>query len=443
MASSLSAQTRRSGSSKSSRQRTTRTTTTSTRRTTTTTQQRVQNLQQQRTQVQRGINQSRQQLSQAQHAAERNSQSLDFIETQLQNRLAYIDLLQTDMDSLDLLIADAEANIQRLDSILNVKQQRYKHSLRHARATTASRNPVLYMMASDGFDQMYRRMRHTREYAAYQRTTGYQLLEQQNQLRAEQNRLLQVKQEKSLVLQEVIGQRQQLARLQNTQRRAAQQLAAQQQDLQKRISQQQKQLAQLNQSIDAAIAEMERERQRQAEEAARRAAAARKRNNSSGNRASGSSGTPAQAPATGQWLTAKDRQLNGSLEQNKGRLPVPITGSYRIYRRHGMNQVAQGVMLENRGIDYMGRQGAQARAVFDGEVSRVIQIGNTKHVLVRHGSYISVYSNLSTVAVHKGQQVTARQTIGTIAANDEGLYILQFQLRKETAKLNPEQWIAR
>lgn len=411
------------------------------------TQQRVQNLQQQRTQIQKGLTQSKQQLNQTQHAAERNSQSLEFIHTQLQNRLAYISILEADMDSLDRLITSIERNIEQIDSQLHVRKQRYKHSLRHAHASAGNRSPILYIMSGDDFEQIYRRMRHNREYASYQRTQGYQLLEEQNQLRAEQNHLLQVKQEKSLVLKEMIGQRQQLAQQQTSQQRTAQQLKQQQQDIQNRIKQQQQQLAQLNKSIDQAIAEMEAERRRQAEEAARRAAAARNSNkgnkgNKGNNSSKGNKGGVA-APAPSQWLTAKDRELNGNLEQNRGRLPVPITGTYRIYRRHGMNQVTPGVTWENRGIDYMGRSGAQARSVFDGEVSRVIKIGSTMHVLVRHGSYISVYSNLATVAVKKGQQIKARQTIGSVAANDEGLFILQFQLRKETTKLNPEQWIAK
>ncbi|MBO4905441.1 MAG: peptidoglycan DD-metalloendopeptidase family protein [Bacteroidaceae bacterium] len=403
-----------------------------------TTQQRVNDLQQRRTRVQRDINQSRQQLGETQHAAVRNEQSLQFIETQLQNRLEYIDMIQYDIDSLDNIITQMDAEIQSLDSSLQVRRQQYKHSLRHAQATTSSRSPLIYMMASESFDQMYRRLRHTREYAAYQRTRGYQILSEQNLLRVKRNHLLAAKQEKSLALQEIITQRQQLAKQQTEQKHAAQQLQQQQQDIQQRITRQQAELAQLNRSIDEAIEEMERERRRQAEEAARRQAQANAQRNGN-NR----SGTQPSQPSQTQWLTAKDRELNGSLEQNKGRLPVPITGSYRIYRHHGINQVSQGVTLENRGVDYMGRAGAQARAIFDGEVSRVIQIGNTKHVLVRHGSYISVYSNLSSVSVRMGQEVKARQAIGAVAANEDGFYILQFQLRKETAKLNPEQWIAR
>ena len=91
----------------------------------------------------------------------------------------------------------------------------------------------------------------------------------------------------------------------------------------------------------------------------------------------------------------------------------------------------------------MGQSGARARAIFDGEVSAVFQLGNMKNVLVRHGSYISVYCNLSSTIVQRGQKVKARDILGTVADDGQGNYVLHFQLRKETAKLNPEAWIGR
>jgi septal ring factor EnvC (AmiA/AmiB activator) len=81
--------------------------------------------------------------------------------------------------------------------------------------------------------------------------------------------------------------------------------------------------------------------------------------------------------------------------------------------------------------------------VFDGQVTAVFQFGGTQNVLIRHGSYISVYCNLSSVTVRKGETVSARDIVGTVANDGQGNYVLHFQLRKETAKLNPEHWIGR
>lgn len=136
-----------------------------------------------------------------------------------------------------------------------------------------------------------------------------------------------------------------------------------------------------------------------------------------------------------------DRMLSGGFEANKGRLPMPVTGSYRVVSHFGQYNVEglKGVRLDNKGINIMGSPGCQARSIYDGEVSAVFGYSGTMVVMVRHGSYISVYCNLQSVSVTKGQKVSTRQTLGTVGQEN----ILQFQLRKETAKLNPEVWLGR
>lgn len=140
-------------------------------------------------------------------------------------------------------------------------------------------------------------------------------------------------------------------------------------------------------------------------------------------------------------LSSVDRMVNGGFEANKGRLPMPITGSYKIVSHFGQYNVQglSGVTLDNKGINIMGSPGCAARSIYDGEVSAVFGYGGLWNVLVRHGAYISVYCNLKSVSVHKGQRVSARQALGAVGTDN----ILQFQLRKETAKLNPEAWLGR
>lgn len=140
-------------------------------------------------------------------------------------------------------------------------------------------------------------------------------------------------------------------------------------------------------------------------------------------------------------LNTEERKLNGSFERNKGRLPMPITGSYKIVSHFGQYAVdgLKNVKLDNKGINILGNSGASARSIFDGEVSAVFGFGGTMVVMVRHGKYISVYCNLKSVCVRRGQRVSTRQALGTIGADN----ILQFQLRRETVKLNPETWLGR
>jgi len=141
------------------------------------------------------------------------------------------------------------------------------------------------------------------------------------------------------------------------------------------------------------------------------------------------------------FVSSEDQRISGSFESNRGRLPMPITGPYRIVSHFGQYNVEglKGVTLDNKGINIKGQAGAHARSIFDGEVSAVFGIGGIMGVMVRHGSYISVYCNLSSVSVRKGQKVSTRQVLGTIGSEN----ILQFQLRKQVAKLNPESWLGR
>lgn len=142
-----------------------------------------------------------------------------------------------------------------------------------------------------------------------------------------------------------------------------------------------------------------------------------------------------------QRFSAADRMMNRGFEANRGRLPMPITGNYRIVSHFGQYNVEglKGVTLDNKGINIMGNAGCQARAIYDGEVSAVLSYGGTAVVMLRHGAYISVYSNLRSASVSRGQKVSARQVVGTVGSD----HILQFQLRKERQKLNPEAWLGR
>ena len=191
----------------------------------------------------------------------------------------------------------------------------------------------------------------------------------------------------------------------------------------------------------AAKDKAERER---AEQAAREAEAARvaaerkaKADKEKADKAVAEAKKESESAAT---VSTADRKLSGSFEANKGRLPLPVAGGRIVshYGQHGVEGLP-GVVLDNKGINILGGAGAAARSIFEGEVSAVFNVGGSMGVLVRHGQYISVYCNLKSVSVSRGQKVSARQTLGTVGTDN----ILQFQLRRERDKLNPEVWLAR
>ena len=140
-------------------------------------------------------------------------------------------------------------------------------------------------------------------------------------------------------------------------------------------------------------------------------------------------------------VSSVDRMMSGGFEANRGRLPMPVSGGYRIVSHYGQNTIEglRGVTLDNKGINIKGQPGCQARAVYDGIVSAVYGIGGQWLVMVRHGVYISVYCNLTSVDVHKDQKVSTGQALGAVGG--EG--ILQFQLHKNSTRLNPEPWLRR
>ena len=422
----------------------------------------INNLKNQKAQIERGIQQSKKQLNQTRHQTVKKEQTADFLEDQLQSRLRYIHRLEVDIDTLSLREQRLKRELALLDSQLTQRKQKYVQSLRAARQTQATRNPVLFVFSAKSFPQLYRRLRYARERARLQRQLGIALIEKQNQVRDKQNQLLAAKQEATAAVQEVIRQRRQLAREHSVVRADVAQLRRREKELEQHVAKQQQQLQELTKKIDQLVAyeieqarkraEAEARRKREAEEAARKAREAKeaqqkaKKQNAQKQKTKGKTSptkTDTRTATPSKWLTAEDRQLNGSIEHNRGRLPVPITGPYRIERRFGLNRISSSVTLENKGVNYMGQAGARARAIFDGEVSAVFEFGGLRNVLVRHGSYISVYCNLSSTIVQRGQHVKARDILGTVAADEQGNHILHFQLRRETQKLNPESWIGR
>lgn len=417
----------------------------------------VKNLKAQKTQLQKNLKKSQQALVKTGKDVKDGQSYLHHIDRQLEDRVEHIRTMEHEMDSIETEMKRISADIASLDAQLADKKQKYLRAIRFSRQFPKVRNTLVFVLSAKNLTQMYRRARYTREYAVYQHDLGRQIQQKQGELMDAQNSLLASKSRMAVLLQEVIRQRRKLNDQQVRQQQYIKNLKRKEDNLRDKVSKQQRELAALNKKIDDLIAyeieqarkRAEAEAKRKAEAEARRKAAAKSGTSASKKQGtSGGAGSKAQQSASsssGSWLTANDRKLNGTFLQNKGRLPVPITGQYRISGRFGRYNVPglKNVTLDNKGVNYVGKPGARARCIFDGEVTAVFQFSGSKNVLVRHGSYISVYCNLSSVIVRKGQKLKARDLIGTVQADESGNCILHFQLRKETTKLNPEAWIGR
>ncbi len=420
----------------------------------------VKALKAQKTQLQKNLKRSQQDLAKTRKEVKAGHATLHHIGIQLDDRLAHIRNMEGEMASVEDSISVLNRDIAEKDSLLLEKKRKYARALRFIRQFPKVKSPLLFVLSAKTFTQMYRRARYAREYATYQRDLGQQIQRRQGELMEAHNMLLAAKSRMAGIIRNVLQERRRLNQEQVAQKKVVSRLEERQRGLNSKVTQQQRELNRLNKKIDDLIAyeieqarkrALEAARKKAAEEARRRAAAEARRKANDASRSNSQSTAaasdrkerPTSAPSS--WLTPEERQLTGSFEANRGRLPIPITGQYMIAGRFGSYQVSglSHVKLDNKGTDYVGQPGARARCIFDGEVTAVFQFGGTKNVLVRHGSYISVYCNLSSVIVSKGQKIHARDIIGTVMDDGNGRCLLHFQLRKETVKLNPEAWIGR
>ena len=417
------------------------------------TNRKIKALQTQKKEIQKGLTRSRKELKTTEKTVATKLRDISMIANRLEARQRYIDTMEVQLKKVSDQVNALERKVERTAAELETKKADYARALRYARACKSVGSPLLFVLSTRSVTQMYRRSRYAREYANYQRTLAEQIVRKQDDLLAQKNELLGVKAEKNRLIAECEQQKALLQKQHDEEQKNVAGLRQRQKHLKKEVEQQQQQLSALDKKIDQMIA-YEVEQARKRAEAARKKAEAEARRKAEKQRKQGrnqaASGKKegkksSSIPPEYKWITPQEQALNGNFARNKGRLPVPITGSYMVGSHFGTYNVPglKNVRLDNKGTNYVGHPGAMARSIFDGEVSAVFQFGDTKNVLVRHGSYISVYCNLSSVRVSKGQKVKARDILGTVEDDGTGNCVLHFQLRKETQKLNPEVWIGR
>ena len=441
----------------------------------------VQALQNQRQKLQQQIKEQEKKLRTNQQDVKKRLQNLMIINTEIEGKRRTIDTIRRNISELDVEIDSLCRQLETLQDELNECKRRYVKSMRYLHRNKSNQSQLMFIFSADNLTQMVRRMRFMREYAAYQHVQGDEVKAQQEAVNNKFQEISVAKRQKTQLLVKGEWERKDLEGKQTEQKNVVKSLQKEQRSIQNIIAQQKRKDAALNAQIDRLIAEeVARQKARAAAEAKRRAEAeaARKRAAAEARKRAEEARKKAEAEAAAaktkeareearrramehakaeenarreeetarkaeeSLLTpAEDLRISGSFESNRGRLPIPITGAYRIVSHFGQYNVEglHNVTLDNKGINIKGEAGAQARSIFDGEVSAVFSFGGTVVVMVRHGSYISVYCNLSSVNVRRGQKVTTRQALGRVGQDN----ILQFQLRKETKKLNPESWLGR
>lgn len=393
----------------------------------------IKELEKQRESLQQQISQSETLLTSTKKDVGSQLSSLALLTNQIVERKKYIEAIEKDVIVLNREIGSLEKQLRELNAELKDRKDKYAASVQYMRKNRTIEERLMFIFSAKTLSQTYRRMRYMQEYTDFQRKQGELVIEKQEEVKQKQQELQQVRGSKTKLLNDSEQEKRKLEEQEKEKKTLLTSLQKKQKSLQSEISQKRKKANQLNAQIDRLIeAEIAAAKKRAAEEARKEAAAKGK-----------TTTTKKAAPVESFRMSKADRQLSGNFEKNKGILPMPITGPHLIVSHYGQYSVPglRNVKLDNKGIDIQGKDGAKARAIFDGEVSAIFQYaGGLIGVLVRHGNYISVYCNLTSASVKKGDKVKTKDTVGEIYS-DGGRPILHFQLRKETAKLNPEGWL--
>ena len=404
------------------------------------TTQKIKELENQRNELQQQIAESETLLRSTKKDVKSQLDNLALINGQIADRKKYINAIEQDVKSLNNEINALLRQLKTLQRDLKDKKDKYESSVQYMYRNKSIHEKLLFIFSAENLSQTYRRLRYVREYANFQRLQAVEIERKQKQVNAKKAELEVTRGAKEKLLKEGEAEKKKLEKQEKEKQGILNGLKRKQRGIQSEINKKRRSANQLNAQIDRLIElEIEKARKR-AEEEARKAAAKEGKKPAEKT----ASKQPVQKGTVDKFrMNSEDRQLSGTFESNKGRLPMPITGPYVIVGRYGQYAVAKNVRLDNKGIDIRGKEGAKARAVFDGEVSAIFKYNGLSNVLVRHGNYISVYCNLSSVSVAKGSKVKAREEIGVVQKDASGNAVLHFQLRKETTKLNPEVWLGR
>lgn len=424
----------------------------------------IRQLEQQRNELKEQIAASETLLQSTKKDVKSQLADLALITGQIDERQKYLNTIESDVQTIQQEVDRLQVELSYLETELADKKAKYERSVKYMYRNKSIQEKLMFIFSAENLTQMYRRMRYVREYADFQRLQGIQVQRKQQQVTAKQRTLVVSRKAKEELLAQGEAEKQKLQEQEQQRKTLVASLQKKQRSLQSELNKQRKSANKLNAQIDRLIEiEIEKARKREEEQKAAearrlaeekrlaeaRAAEARRkeaaRTETSGSKEEDAVITPATPKMDAYKVDSDDRTLVSSFEKNRGALPVPITGPYVIVGHYGQYDVPglRNVRLDNKGIDIKGQAGANARAIFDGEVSAIFQYNGLTNVLVRHGNYISVYCNLQSVQVQKGSKIHTRDIIGKIHTNAEGNTILHFQLRKETAKLNPEVWIRR
>jgi septal ring factor EnvC (AmiA/AmiB activator) len=294
----------------------------------------------------------------------------------------------------------------------------------------------MFVFAASDFNQAYQRMKIIQEFAEYRRIQAEEIIATRNQLSGKKTELQQQVDLKTQLKQSEVSNKSQLEKEKVNQAELLEQLSLKEKALKKALAQKQKTKQNLDRAIERLIAkEIEKARKKTTTTTAAKTTTPK----------SGSKTTATKKVEI--VLTPEAEKLSNSFISNKGSLPWPVeSGAISSSFGQHEHKDLKGVIINNNGVDILTRQSASARVLFNGVVSGIITLpGAGKAVIVRHGDFFTVYSNLESVSVSTGQTLSTKQSIGVVDSSQEtpGRGEIHLEIWRNNEKLNPQSWIAR
>lgn len=387
-------------------------------------------LKQNKKNLEKEINNTQALLDQTRKNKKASLQQIAILRSQINNREELIVSLNNEVLALE---EEMELNIRQsknLDRKLSYMKSDYSRAVYNAYKNRKHTSQMVFLLSSEDFGQMYRRLKFYTAFAKNVRHQVEQIQATQEEIAIKKAEIQQIKEEKLIVLS---GEEQQLNHLEKEKRekdKLASDLKTKEKKLAAEIRQKQKEQKEIDKKIRQAI---ERE-----------IAAANAKENKNSNKTNNPA-TSGKSSLTELRMTAEEQQLSNTFSSNKGKLPWPVTKcsvttAFGTYHHPDVPSVE----MQNNGINLLTEPNASVRAIFQGVVTAIIDYFGTKVLIIKHGEYSTVYQNLSSVNVKKGDKITTKQIIGKVAKNNSNsTYELHFELLKNTTHLNPALWLAK
>ncbi len=418
--------------------------------TTLTAQNKRSELEVKRQQLLKQIEQTSKQLNQIQQTRLAARDRLEALQNQIENREALINNVREEISETDNIIERTEDVLNSLNEDIQRLRLEYAQMASKAYKMKVPDNAVLFMLSSNSFSDAYKRWQYFRMYDKFRKRQAKLIIETQRSLIAKNESLVQQKKLKMDLVSTSEHQTQMWSFEKQNKDKLITELKEDERRVSGELKTQEKQSLKINTSIERLIAAELEIKRRAAEDRAKKSREeanrlARERAKENKNKPKEEQEEITTQPKREEIITesAEVLALSSDFRSNKGKLPPPATGS--IVRTFGKQQVLSRVTAINNGIDIKTAPNADVKAVFSGNVAVISSIPGLGYVvLVQHGNYYTVYSNLSSVGVKKGQAVTTRQTLGNAGvnpvSNDSEVH---FEVWLEKTHLNPSLWIAR